>query len=121
MNASPSGAPDSPSLTVAAISDGRSFSLESVQITELVATSDLRVELLCFEAGQGIEERSLGGGVVYRVVEGEAIVRSPALDKGGRMRLGKGRLLAVPAGTPHRIENAGGGLLVVSATVAGAR
>ena len=94
------------------IGDARSFSLEHIQKNDLVSTGDLQVRLLCFEAGQRDDERSLSTGVVYQVLEGELLVRS-ADD---RHRVGKGKVMAVPAGSSHVLENAGGGLLVVMAT-----
>lgn len=99
----------------ATISDARAFSLDVIEKNDLIATDDLRVRLLCFEAGQTDEEATLATGVVYQVLEGEALVRG----RGDRHRVGKGRVLAVPAGTPHVLENAGGGLLVVMATTPG--
>ena len=102
--------------TVAAISDARRFSLDHVETTTLAATADLRVDAICFEAGQTLEERSFAGGSVYRVVEGEAIVTTHG-EAGRRIRLGKGKVLTLPAGTAHTIENAGGGLLMLMAVV----
>jgi quercetin dioxygenase-like cupin family protein len=96
----------------ATISDARRFSLDAIQKTDLVEIEDLSVRLLCFEAGQEDDETKLDTGVVYQVLEGEALVRSG----GERTRLGKGRVMAMPAGTTHTVENAGGGLLVVMAT-----
>ncbi len=96
------------------IADARRFSLEGVQRRSLIDEGDLKVELVCFEAGQGEEKRSLGASVVYQVLEGEALVRSG----GATSRLGKGKLMSLPAGTEHALENAGGGLLVVLATQA---
>src|SRR5690606_17456750 len=94
------------------INDARAFSLDEVQRNELLDTGDLTVHLLCFEAGQAAGETTPPGTTIYQVLEGEALVR----QNGDSSRLGKGRLLAVPAGTPHILENAGGGLLVVMAT-----
>lgn len=102
---------DSPVKT-ATISDARSFSLDAIQTNRLIETEDLSVRLLCFEAGQVDDERTAERSVLYQVLEGEALVRAGA----DRTRLGKGRVLAVPGGTPHVLENAGGGLLVVMAT-----
>lgn len=99
-------------MTTVTISDARQFSLSGIQRNELLATDDFRVTLLCFEAGQRDDERSHDGSCLYQVLEGEALVRRGEDSQ----RLGKGRLLAVPAGTPHLLENAGGGLLVVMAT-----
>ena len=99
-------------MKTATISDARAFSLDAIQKNDLIETDDLRIRLLCFEAGQTDDETTLPNGVVYQVLEGEALVRG----NGGRQRLGKGRVMAVPAGTPHILENAGGGLLVVMAT-----
>ncbi len=96
------------------ISGARRFSLESVQRQTLVEESDLLVELICFEAGQGAGESSPAGSVVYQVLEGEALVRSGGVTS----RLGKGKLLSLTAGTQHALENAGGGLLVVLASSA---
>ena len=94
-----------------AIREARRFSLETVQKTALVKTDDLSVTLLCFEAGQGDEESQFERTVVYQVREGEVLVRQGE----ERVRLGQGKLLTIPAGTSHTLENAGGGLLVVMA------
>lgn len=94
------------------IHDARSFSLRDVQRRELVRSDDLHVELLCFEAGQRDGEITPEHDRLYQVLEGEMIVRGPD----GSTRLGKGTLLCVDAATPHTLENAGGGLLVVLAT-----
>ncbi|MDA0699763.1 MAG: cupin domain-containing protein [bacterium] len=92
-----------------AISDARRFSLARVERRSLVDAPDLRVELICFEAGQRDEALSCAATASYQVLEGEALVR--AGDE--VVRLGKGKLLAVDAGELHTLENAGGGLLVV--------
>ena len=97
------------------IGDARSFSLERIQKNDLVSTDDLQVRLLCFEAGQRDDERALSTGVVYQVLEGELLVRSGD----DRHRVGKGKVMAVPARSSHVLENAGGGLLVVMATTPG--
>jgi quercetin dioxygenase-like cupin family protein len=94
------------------INDARKFSLERVQVTPLLEHGGLATELLCFEAGQQLAARTFSGAVNYPVLEGEALVGAA----GERERLGKGRLLSVPAGAEHVVENAGGGLLVVLAT-----
>lgn len=94
------------------IQDARKFSLSEVQIRPLLEEADLISELLCFEAGQSAQPRTFERTVTYQVLEGEALVG--AADT--RERLGKGRLLSVSGGTEHRVENAGGGLLVVLAT-----
>lgn len=93
------------------IQEARRFSTEGVNVEVLLEEGDLRSELLSFEAGQSLEPRSLEKSVVYQVLEGEAIVSAG----GARDRLGKGRLLSIPGGTEHVLENAGGGLLVVLA------
>lgn len=94
------------------VSDARSFSLQHALRRDLVKTDDLHIELVCFEAGQRDDEGRHPGTSVYQVLEGEALVRA----EGSSQRLGKGKLLSVPAGQPHTLENAGGGLLVVMAT-----
>lgn len=94
------------------ISEARKFSLESVQARTLLEEGGLVSELLCFEAGQVAAPREFGGGAVYQVLEGEALVSSG----GATERLGKGKLLSVSGGLEHTIENAGGGLLVVLTT-----
>ena len=96
------------------ISDARQFSLKSIQHSDLVKTDDLHVELICFEGGQKDKEISSGKTCVYQVLEGELLLKQADITK----RLGKGKLLTVPAGTKHTLENAGGGLLVVMATKA---
>lgn len=93
------------------IGDARRFSLAGVQHHDLVEQDDLRVTMFCFEAGQLDDMRDLDHSAVYQVLEGEALVRAGDETE----RLGKGKLLTVPAGTEHRLENAGGGLLVVLA------
>jgi quercetin dioxygenase-like cupin family protein len=92
-----------------AISEARRFSLARVERATLVDAADLRVDLVCFEAGQREEALSYPATTTYQVLEGEALVR--AGDE--VVRLGKGKLLRVDAGTSHALENAGGGLLVV--------
>jgi len=99
-------------MNIVSINDARRFSLDGIQKRDLVADGDIRVTLLCFEAGQKDEEQTLATSCVYQVLEGEAIVR----HGGGSDRVGKGKLTSVPAGTAHHLENAGGGLLVVLAT-----
>lgn len=99
-------------MKIVTIQDGRRFSLEEVQTTELAAQDGLRVSLVCFEAGQQGASRAFPGPVAYQVIEGEAVVKRGEQ----RERLGKGKLLLVAAGDEHRVENAGGGLLVVLAT-----
>lgn len=93
------------------IQDARKFSLDEVQVRPLLEEGGLNSELLCFEAGQSAEPRTFDRGVIYQVLEGEALISAD----GGKERLGKGRLLSVSAATDHRVENAGGGLLVVLA------
>ena len=99
-------------MTIVTIADARRFSLDAVQRSLLLREPDLDVELLCFEAGQVDEESERDATSLYQVLEGEALLR--AEDE--RHRLGKGKIASVPAGRAHRIENAGGGLLVVLAT-----
>lgn len=99
-------------MKLTSINEAREFSLDRVVKAGLLDTTDLEVSLLCFEAGQRDEELVHHGSSVYQVLEGEAFVDAD----GDRERLGKGKLLAVPAGVPHVLENAGGGLLVVMAT-----
>lgn len=96
---------------IVSIQEARKFSLDEVQVRPLVETDDMSAELLCFEAGQQAEPRTFQRTVVYQVLEGEALVNAG----GARERLGKGRLLYVDPGAEHRVENAGGGLLVVLA------
>jgi len=100
---------------VTAISDARRFSLARVERHPLIEAPDLRVELVCFEAGQREEELTHPGTVSYQVLEGEALVRSGE----DVVRLGQGKLLRVDPGTVHALENAGGGLLVVLSARAG--
>lgn len=99
-------------MKTAAINDARNFSLDGIQRIELLQTDDLGVTLLCFEAGQRDEESVYSSSSLYQVLEGEALV----YQGGDRERLGKGKILAMPAGSPHVLENAGGGLLVMLAT-----
>lgn len=94
------------------ISSARKFSLKTIERNDLVKTDDLQVELICFEAGQRASESSHERSSVYQVMEGEALIRQGEQS----LRLGKGKLLSVPANTPHALENAGGGLLVIMAT-----
>jgi quercetin dioxygenase-like cupin family protein len=93
------------------ISQGRQFSLKNVSKQSLLQ-GDLEVTLICFEAGQRDEQSQEAHDSVYQVLEGEVLVRVG----GETERLGKGKLLRMPAGTAHVLENAGGGLLVVMAT-----
>lgn len=99
-------------MKITAIADARRFSLDAVQKTELLGGGDLSVTLLCFEAGQKDDDQTLQASCIYQVLEGEVLLR----HEGGSDRVGTGRLVSVPAGTPHHLENAGGGLLVVMAT-----
>lgn len=99
-------------MKTASIGDARSFSLESIQKNDLLVTDDFAVRLICFEAGQTDEEVARDSDAIYQVLEGEALVRQGEQ----RVRVGKGKLLAVAAGAAHVLENAGGGLLVVMAT-----
>lgn len=94
------------------IQEARKFSLERALTQPLLQQPDLTSELLCFEAGQVGEPRNLAGSVTYQVLEGEALVTAD----GSTERLGKGRLLGLAGGVQHRVENAGGGLLVVLST-----
>jgi len=98
-----------------AIADARRFSLARVERRSLVDAPDLRVELVCFEAGQREEALAYAATTSYQVLEGEALVRAGEEV----VRLGKGKLLSVDAGTQHALENAGGGLLVVMSARAG--
>ncbi|MEX2542429.1 MAG: cupin domain-containing protein [Trueperaceae bacterium] len=98
-------------MKTAVINDARKFSLEGIRKNELLQTDDLDVSLLCFEAGQRDEESVHDSSSLYQVLEGEALIH----QGGDRERLGKGKVVAVPAGLPHILENAGGGLLVVLA------
>lgn len=93
------------------INDARKFSLDQVQVRPLIEAGDLSSELLCFEAGQSAEPSRFDGTVVYQVLEGEALITAAEVKE----RLGKGRLLSVGPASEHRVENAGGGLLVVLA------
>lgn len=99
-------------MKTATIGDARTFSLDSIQKIDLIETDDIAVGLLCFEAGQRDDEATLPTGVIYQVLEGEALVRL----RDSRSRVGKGKVIALSAHTPHVVENAGGGLLVVMAT-----
>ena len=99
-------------MKTASIGEARTFSLEAVQKVDLLGSEDLEVTLHCFEAGQRDEELVHHASSIYQVLEGEALVDAD----GDRERLGKGKVLAVPAGVPHVLENAGGGLLVVLVT-----
>lgn len=99
-------------MKTASIGDARKFSLERIQKVSLLETEDLEVTLLCFEAGQRDEELVHHASSIYQVLEGEVLVDGD----GDRERLGKGKVLALPAGVPHVLENAGGGLLVVMVT-----
>lgn len=99
-------------MNIVSIAEARRFSLDTVQSRELVAEGDLSVTLLCFEAGQRDEDHSFGSSCLYQVLEGEVLLR----HEGGSDRVGTGKLVSVPAGTRHHLENAGGGLLVVLAT-----
>ena len=92
-----------------AISEARRFSLARVERNTLIDAADLRVDLVCFEAGQREAVLSYAATTTYQVLEGEALVRAGEEV----VRLGKGKLLRVDAGTSHALENAGGGLLVV--------
>ncbi len=94
------------------IAEARRFSLREVQSQPLVQQEGLTIELLCFEAGQRLEQPADPAGSVYQVLEGEALVREPQ----GTTRLGKGVVGSLSAGAEHTIENAGGGLLVVMRT-----
>jgi len=93
------------------ISDARQFSLKELQKNKLVDEKDIRIELISFEAGQRDDEGSHTHTSIYQVLEGEALIREGDISK----RLGKGKLLVVPANLNHSLENAGGGLLVVMA------
>lgn len=99
-------------MDIVTIADARRFSLDAVQASELVSSSDLSATLLCFEAGQKDEDHAFEATCVYQVLEGEVLLR----HGGGSDRVGTGKLVSVPAGTRHHLENAGGGLLVVLAT-----
>lgn len=94
------------------IASKRQFSLKTIKRNDLIKTSDLHIELICFESGQRDEEGRHPHSSVYQVLEGEALIKQDDLSK----RLGKGKLLSIPANTPHTLENAGGGLLVIMAT-----
>jgi mannose-6-phosphate isomerase-like protein (cupin superfamily) len=94
------------------INNARKFSLKQIERSTLIKTTDLHIELICFEAGQRDDEGSHAHSSVYQVLEGEALIK----QGGESLRLGKGKLLNVPASTPHVLENAGGGLLIVMAT-----
>jgi mannose-6-phosphate isomerase-like protein (cupin superfamily) len=98
-----------------AIADARRFSLAAVQRHVLADLPGLTLEVLGFEAGQRLEASALERACAYQVLEGEALVRHGEEV----VRLGKGKVLPVPAGTDHALENAGGGLLVVLATHGG--
>lgn len=100
---------------VTAIADARRFSLAGVERRPLIDAPDLRLELVCFEAGQREAELTFAATASYQVLEGEALVRAGE----SVVRLVKGRLLRVDPGTVHALENAGGGLLVVLSTRAG--
>lgn len=99
-------------MNIVTISDARRFSLDAIQKRELVAEGDVRATLLCFEAGQEDVEQTFDHSCVYQVLEGEALVRHGE----GSDRVGKGKLVCVPAHLRHHLANAGGGLLVVLAT-----
>ena len=99
-------------MNIVNIADARRFSLDAVQSRELVTEGDLSVTLHCFEAGQRDDDHSFGSSCLYQVLEGEVLLR----HDGGSDRVGTGKLVNVPAGTRHHLENAGGGLLVVLAT-----
>ena len=101
-------------MTTVTINDARRFSLQAIQRNDLVSTDDLKVSLLCFEAGQQADEVLYDTTSLYQVLEGELLVRQADVSQ----RVGKGKLLSMPSGTPHLLENAGGGLLVVMVTSA---
>lgn len=97
-------------MEVVSIKSGRRFSRDAVQHSPLL-TGDIGIDLICFEAGQKGDENLLGTDTVYQVLEGELLIHC----KDDSVRLGEGRLAKLPAKTAHRLENAGGGLLVVMA------
>lgn len=101
-------------MEIVSIGQGRKFSLREVSKQKLIE-GDLEIALVCFEAGQRDEESRRAHDTVYQVLEGEALVRVGDETE----RLGKGKLLRMPAETAHVLENAGGGLLVVMATSRG--
>ncbi|HEX7021739.1 MAG TPA: cupin domain-containing protein [Trueperaceae bacterium] len=99
-------------MKIATIASARSFSSREIRQNELLRGHDLHVTLLCFEAGQQAEEAQAPFELLYQVLEGEMLFH----QGDARQRIGKGKLLLVPANTPHLLENAGGGLLVVMKT-----
>lgn len=90
-----------------AISDGRRFSLKKPVRTPLLAGQGVETFLLCFEGGQSLAPEP--GEASYQVLEGDAVFASPDASEKAR----KGQVLV---GSPERIENLGGGLLVVLET-----
>jgi quercetin dioxygenase-like cupin family protein len=100
------------SMDTITISEARQFSLKGIRRNDLVKSQDLHIELICFEAGQRDGESGYDKTCVYQVLEGELLLKQDNTSK----RLGKGKLLTLPAGSKHVLENAGGGLLVVMAT-----
>lgn len=103
-------------MDIVSIAQARSFSLQEVQRRPLVQ-GELEVELRCFEAGQQDRDETPSSARIYQVLEGELLVRL----ENGHSRLGKGRVAHLPSGVKHRLENAGGGLLVVMVTQQRAR
>ena len=99
-------------MEIVSIANGRKFSLKNIERSSLLKTADLHIELICFESGQRDEEGQHSHSSVYQVLEGEALVKQAGSSK----RLGKGKLLSIPAHTAHTLENAGGGLLVIMVT-----
>ena len=96
---------------VTTIAEARRFSLAHVERRPVIDAPDLRIDLVCFEAGQREDALDYATTAVYQVLEGEALVRAGEQV----VRLGRGKVLRVDAGTTHALENAGGGLLVVQA------
>jgi mannose-6-phosphate isomerase-like protein (cupin superfamily) len=89
-------------MDIRTVLDARRFSPEKMQKVNLFATTDLFLDVYCFEPGQNqkvhVHEKSTK---YYIVLEGQA-----RFEVGGETKsLGPGQAVLARAGEPHGVEN----------------
>jgi quercetin dioxygenase-like cupin family protein len=89
-------------MEIRTVLDARRFSLEKMQKVNLFSTTELFLDLYCFEPGQAqkvhVHEKS---SKYYVVLEGQA-----RFEVGGEAKsLGPGQAVLARAGEPHGVQN----------------
>jgi quercetin dioxygenase-like cupin family protein len=74
--------------------------LDEVKTHSLLKTRKLQLMRLVLAAGQQVPEHQVPGEITIHCLEGQAVVRTPALSR----TLDTGELMALPGGEPHALQ-----------------